>query len=123
MAGFRQDKINEQVSKELTEIIRTVKDPRVSGSFISIVQASVTKDLSLARIFYSVIGPERDVEKGLDSANGYIRKELAARLNLRITPKLEFIRDSSAERAMHISKILKDIDIKDESDENLPDND
>ncbi|HAN21756.1 MAG: ribosome-binding factor A [Clostridiales bacterium GWF2_36_10] len=115
MAGFRQDKINEQVTKELTDIIRSVKDPRVSGSFISIVHASVTKDLSLARVFYSVIGPERDVEKGIASANGYMRKELAERLNLRITPKLEFIRDNSAEHAMSISKILKDIDIEKEN--------
>ena len=117
MAGFRQDKINEQVSKELNEILRSVKDPRVSGSFISIVQASVTKDLSLARVFYSVIGPERDVEKGLASANGYIRKELAERLNLRITPKLEFIRDNSAERATNILQTLKDID-NDKADKN-----
>jgi len=109
MAGFRQDQINEQVTKELTDILRSVKDPRVSSSFISIVHASVTKDLSLARVFYSVLGPERDVEKGLGSANGYIRKELAQRLNLRITPKLDFIRDNSAEHAMSISKILKDI--------------
>ena len=94
MAGFRQDKINEQVTKELSEILRTVKDPRVSGSFISITQVSVTHDLSLARVFYSVIGPERDVEKGIESANGFIRKELAQRLNLRITPKLEFIRQN-----------------------------
>lgn len=118
MAGFRQDKINEQVTKELTNILRSVKDPRVSGSFISIVQASVTKDLSLARVFYSIIGPERDIEKGIASANGYIRKELAERLNLRITPKLEFIRDNSAERAMGILRILKDIDTDKTQEEN-----
>ncbi len=112
MPGFRQDKINEQVAREITEILRTVKDPRVSGSFISIVQASVTKDLSLAKIYYSIVGPEHDAAKGLASANGYIRKELAVRLNLRITPKLVFIRDNSAERAMDISKILKDIESK-----------
>ncbi|HOJ47389.1 MAG TPA: 30S ribosome-binding factor RbfA [Bacillota bacterium] len=110
MPGFRQDKINEQVARELAEIIRTVKDPRISGSFISIVQASVTKDLSLAKIYYSVVGPDNDVDKGLDSASGYIRKELASRLNLRVTPKLVFIRDHSAERAIGISKILKDIE-------------
>lgn len=110
MSGYRQDKINEQVTKELTEIIRAVKDPRVSSSFISIVHASVTKDLSLAKVFYSVIGPERDLDKGLTSANGFIRKELAQRLNMRITPKLVFIRDNSAEKAMSIAKILKDID-------------
>ena len=100
MAARRQDKINEEVARELTSILRTVKDPRVSGAFISVTGADVSRDLSLARVYYSVLG----------SAAGYIRSELAARLNLRVTPKLVFLRDDSAERAMKISEILKDID-------------
>lgn len=120
MAGYRQDRINEQVSKELSVILRSVKDPRVSGSFISVVHVSVTKDLSLAKIYYSVIGHERDVAQGLASANGYIRKELAKRLNLRITPKLVFIRDNSTERAMNISQILKNIDNEQKEKDNKP---
>ncbi len=110
MSGFRQDKINDEVAKELAQIIRTVKDPRVSDSFVSITQVSVTRDLSLARVYYSIIGPEQDAGKGLDSANGYIRKELAKRLNLRITPKLIFVRDDSTERAMNIMQKLREID-------------
>ena len=105
MAARRQDKINEEVARELTSILRTVKDPRVSGAFIS-----VSRDLSLARVYYSVLGSADGADKGLASAAGYIRSELAARLNLRVTPKLVFLRDDSAERAMKISEILKDID-------------
>lgn len=109
MSGHRQDKLNTAVCAELAEIIRSVKDPRVSESFVSIVGASVAGDLSVAKIFYSVLGKDNGVAKGLDSASGFIRSELAKRLNLRITPKLVFIYDDNTERAMNISRILKDI--------------
>ena len=99
MATRRQDKINEEIARELTSILRTVKDPRVSGAFISVTGADVSRDLSLARVYYSVLGSADGADKGL-----------AARLNLRVTPKLVFLRDDSAERAMKISEILKDID-------------
>ncbi len=107
--AFRQEKINEQVEKELTMILRDVKDPRVGGAFISISAAEVTRDLSLAKIYYSVLGPDDGVSDGLKSANGFIRRELAHRLNLRVTPKLVFLRDNSAERAINIAEILKDV--------------
>ncbi|MBQ3231148.1 MAG: 30S ribosome-binding factor RbfA [Clostridia bacterium] len=110
MAGHRQDKLNNTVSGELAAIIREVKDPRVSGAFVSIVGASVSPDLSTARVFYSVLGNDEGVDKGLVSASGFIRSELAKRLNLRITPKLTFVRDNNTERAMSISRILKDIE-------------
>ncbi len=113
MAGHRQDKLNNAVSGELAAIIRQVKDPRVSGAFVSIVGASVSPDLSTARVFFSVLGNDEGVEKGLASATGFIRSELAKRLNLRITPKLTFIRDNNTERAMNISKILKDVSTED----------
>lgn len=110
MAGHRQDKLNNAVSGELAAIIREVKDPRVSGAFVSIVGASVSPDLSTAKVFYSVLGSDEGVDKGLISATGFIRSELAKRLNLRITPKLTFVRDNNTERAMSISRILKDIE-------------
>ncbi len=110
MAGHRQDKLNNAVCLELAAIIREVKDPRVAHAFVSIVGASVAPDMSDARIFYSVLGNDEGVQKGLVSATGFIRSELAKRLNLRITPKLTFVRDNNTERAMNISKILKDIE-------------
>ncbi len=112
--AFRQDKINEQVTRELTAILRTVKDPRVSGTFISISASEVTRDLSLAKIYYSVLGEDKGAKEGLNAANGYIRRELAQRLNMRITPKLVFLRDNSAERAINIAEILKEV-LPDES--------
>ncbi|MBQ3154786.1 MAG: 30S ribosome-binding factor RbfA [Clostridia bacterium] len=110
MGAYRQDRVNDAVCAELTAILRTVKDPRVSRAFISVSGAEVTKDLAQAKIFYSVFGPDKDVEAGIASASGYIRTELAKRLNLRITPKLIFIREHGAERAMDIAKILKDFE-------------
>ncbi len=109
MSNHRQDKLNNAISSELAAIIRNVKDPRVRDSFVSIVGASVAPDLSVARVFFSVLGEDRGVLKGLESATGFLRSELAKRLNLRITPKLVFVRDDNTERAMNISRILKDI--------------
>lgn len=114
--AHRTDKINESVSREITDILRSVKDPRVSGAFISVTGVSVSNDLSFAKVYYSVLGTnanDRDIAKGLDSASGYIRSELAARLNLRVTPKLSFVKDNTAERAMRISDILKNIEYSD----------
>ncbi len=108
--GHRQDKLNNAVCLELAAIIREVKDPRVSDAFVSIVGVSVSPDLSTARVFYSVLGNDEGVQKGLVSASGFIRSELAKRLNLRITPKLTFVRDNNTERAMNISQILKNIE-------------
>ena len=109
-AGHRQDKLNNAVCLELAAIIREVKDPRVSGAFVSIVGANVSPDLSTAKVFYSVLGNDEGVQKGLVSASGFIRSELAKRINLRITPKLTFVRDNNTERAMNISQILKNIE-------------
>ena len=94
-------------------IFRNVKDPRVSGAFISISSVDVSGDLSFAKVYYSLLmGDSAEVKKGLISASGYIRSELARRLNLRNTPKLNFIEDHVTERAIHISQVLKEIDEK-----------
>ena len=109
MPSYRINKINEQVREVMTEILRTVKDPRVSRAFVTVSAADVSKDLSVARIYYGVItGDAEDVAKGLGSAGGYIRSELASRLNLRVTPRLVFIKDESSERALRIAELLKE---------------
>ncbi len=106
--AHRLDRINESVARELTDILRNVKDPRVSTAFISITGVEVTADLAFAKVHYSVLGKaDPALQKGLVSASGYIRGELAARLNMRNTPKLTFIKDDTAERAMKIADILK----------------
>ena len=82
MANYRRGRINDEVQKALSEILREVKDPRVSSAFISITGADVTPDLKFAKIYYSLLGADGDREKekkvaeGLKSSNGYIRRAL-----------------------------------------------
>lgn len=115
MAKYRRDRINDEMRKEMTGILRKVKDPRVQDAFVSITAADCTADLKYAKIYYSALrGDEKELAKGLRAATGFIRRELAAGLNLRITPELTFVRDDSITYGAHISSILNTLDIKDE---------
>ena len=115
MANYRRGRINDEMQRALAEILRTVKDPRVSESFISVTGAEVTPDLKYAKIFYSVLGaktPEekKEVSKGLKSSAGYIRRQVAQRLNLRITPELSFEHDKGMEHGADIMRLLRKIE-------------
>ena len=115
MANDRRGRINDETVRVMAELLRGVKDPRVSEAFISVTAAEVTPDLKYAKIYYSVLGGENDSEKmkgiakGLRSASGYLRRGLAEKLNLRITPELTFVADSSAANGAHIASLLEDI--------------
>lgn len=107
MAKYRQGRINEEMYKEAAKILRTVKDPRVSEAFISITGADVTPDLKYAKIYYSTMqGDKKAVKKGLESSAGYIRGQLAKALNLRITPEITFVEDTSIAYGAKIEKII-----------------
>ena len=94
MANYRRGRINDEVQKELASILRDVKDPRVKDAFVSVTAVDVTPDLKYAKIYYSsLMGDKKEVAKGLKSSSGYIRSQIAQRLNLRITPELTFILD------------------------------
>ncbi len=111
MAKYRRGRINDETVKEISQILRDVKDPRVSSAFISVIAADVTPDLKFAKIYYSVLtGDAKEVAKGLASSTGYIRRCLAQNLNLRITPELTFIRDTTSENGAHISELLHKIE-------------
>lgn len=106
-SNFHTTRINEEITKEVTEILRAVKDPRINGAFISIIRADTSGDLKYSKIHYSILGSdENEVKKGLVSASGFIRHELAERMNLRVTPELTFIHDNSIEHGAKIAKIL-----------------
>lgn len=110
MANYRRGRINDEVQRELASILRDVKDPRVSGAFVSITAVDVTPDLKFAKIYYSsLMGDKKELAKGLRAASGYIRSQIAQRLNLRITPELTFIVDDSVAHGAHISKLLNSI--------------
>ena len=118
MAKYRQGRINEEMQKELMLILRRVKDPRVSDAFISITAADCTADLKYAKIYYSALrGDQKEIAKGLKAASGFIRRELAHSLNLRMTPELTFLPDSSIAYGAHISSILNTLEISEEDPE------
>ncbi len=110
MAG-RIDSINEEVRRELSVAIRTVKDPRVNG-LISITSVSVTPDMRYATVYISTFGDEeknKDVLKGLKSAAGYLRRELGRKLQLRYIPELLFREDHSIKEGAHILDLLSQV--------------
>ena len=109
MSATRMGRINEEIQKELSALIRTVKDPRVQG-LISITRVDTTADLKYAKVYISVLDKQDadQVIKGLKSAAGYLRRELGHALTLRATPELTFIRDDSIDHGAHILSILRD---------------
>lgn len=115
MAKYRQNRINDAVKEEMAQIIRDVKDPRITSAFVSITGAQVSGDLKFAKIYFSVMaGDKNEVLAGLKNAQGFFRSELAKRINLRQTPQLSFEYDGSMEYGANISKILSTLDIKDD---------
>ena len=125
MANYRRGRINDEMQKELASVLRDVKDPRVSGAFISITAVDVTGDLKFAKVYYSALmGDKKEVKMGLKSSAGFIRGQIAKRMNLRITPEITFVEDSSIEYGAKISKILEGITYSDDpSDEAEQNND
>ena len=123
MAKYRLGRINDEMQKELSTILRDIKDPRVSSAFISITAVETTPDLKFAKVFYSVLsGDKKEIAKGLRSSAGYIRRQLAQTLNLRMTPELSFYEDHSIEHGAHISKLLEGIEFSEELTETEEEN-
>ena len=118
MANYRRGRINDEMQKELAMVLREVKDPRISNAFISVTAVDLTPDLKYAKVFYSAMnGDPKEVAKGLKSSAGYLRRQLAQRMNLRMTPELTFYEDHSIAHGAHISKLLNSIEFAPEEDE------
>jgi ribosome-binding factor A len=117
--SVKNRRVNDEVMRSLSEIIRNVKDPRVSP-FTSILECEVAPDLKTCKIFVSVLGSEEDAKQtleGLNSAKGFIRSELARDVNLRITPELRFIIDDSITYGVEMSRKIDDVIAADEAAE------
>ncbi|MDO4748183.1 MAG: 30S ribosome-binding factor RbfA [Eubacteriales bacterium] len=120
MANHKIGRTTEDIKRELTAIFRELKDPRVTEVFLSIVRVEVTNDLSYCTVYVSALeGLEKSKGacKGLDSAAGYIRRELGHRLKLRHVPSLIFTATDSIEYSAEISRILNSLDIKENDNE------
>ncbi len=112
MPNYRMDRTGEDILRELTAILRTVKDPRVSGGLLTIVRVDVTRDLSYATVFVSSMNgleAANEAVKGLKSAAGYMRRELGRALQLRHTPELRFQADDSIEYSANIAATINRI--------------
>ena len=114
MPSNRIGRVNEEIQREMSALIPTVKDPRVAGAgMISVTAVETTQDLKYAKIFVSVLDKSKNAQalKGLKSASGYLRRELGRALNLRNTPELSFVRDDSIDKGAHILDLLRNPDV------------
>lgn len=112
MAGYRTDRVAEDMKREIVAVMRTLKDPRISG-MLTVVRVDVSGDLSYAKVYVSAMeGLDRAKEavKGLNNAAGYVRRHVAQVLHLRVCPELKFIADDSVEHGMKIFQKLHDLD-------------
>jgi ribosome-binding factor A len=115
----RSDKVAESIHEQVSGLlIKGLKDPRIG--FVTITGVKVTDDLSIATIYFSVIGSDEekhDSEKGLNSAKGFVRKEIAANLRMRRVPEIIFKYDNSFEYGQRIESILSEINAAKGSDD------
>ena len=119
MASNRIGRINEDLQRELSALIRTLKDPRVQQSMVSVTKVEATGDLRYAKVYISVLDKDKSKEtlKGLKSASGFMRREIGNRLRLRYTPELVFEEDVSMEYGARMFDLLKSLERKEEKHE------
>ena len=122
MASNRINRINEEIQKELSSLLRTVKDPRVQGTMISITRVETTPDLRYTKIYVSFLQADRaeGAMKGLKSAAGYLRRQLGNNLKLRYAPEIVWALDDSITYGAHMLDLINSLGVKrddEESDE------
>ena len=114
MPSNRIGRINEEIQRELSSLIRAVKDPRVADAgMVSVTAVETTPDLKYAKIYVSALNKDSNAQllTGLKSASGWLRRELGQALNLRNTPELSFVRDDSIDKGAHILDMLRDPEV------------
>ena len=118
----RIDRINEEIQKELSSLIRNLKDPRVQETMISITRVETTPDLRFTKVYVSFLQEDKapGAMKGLQSAAGYLRRELGASLNLRHTPQIMWALDDSIVYGAKLLELINSLEVSDDdgTDEN-----
>jgi len=119
MASNRIGRINEELQKELSSLIRNLKDPRVQDTMISVTRVEATPDLRWAKVYVSFLQEERaaDALKGLKSASGYLRRELGNSLNLRYTPELQWEKDDSITYGAKMLNLINSLGVQQDEEE------
>ena len=121
MASNRINRINEEIQKELANLLRTVKDPRVQDTMISITRVETTPDLRYTKVYVSFLQENKAEEalKGLKSAGGYLRRQLGTNLKLRYAPEIVWALDDSITYGARMLNLINSLGVKhdEESDE------
>ena len=114
MASNRIGRINEELQKELASLLRSVKDPRVQDTMISITHVETTPDLRYAKVYVSFLQEEKaaDALKGLKSAGGWLRRQLGSALQLRYTPELVWALDDSITYGAKMLELINSLGVK-----------
>ncbi len=117
MAGYRINRISEDIKRETIAVIRELKDPRVRDKMLTVVRVEVSSDASFAKVYISAIegfDVAKEAVKGLANATGFVRREIGQRLHLRKTPEIKFVADNSIEHGMNIVKMMESLNDNDE---------
>ena len=118
MSSNRINRINEEIQKELSALLRTVKDPRVQDTMISITRVETTPDLRYTKVYVSFLQEERvkDAMAGLKSAAGYLRRQLGHNLQLRYSPEIVWSEDDSITYGAGMLKLINSLEVKHDED-------
>ena len=118
MSSNRINRINEEIQKELSALLRTVKDPRVQDTMISITRVETTPDLRYTKVYVSFLQEERvkDAMAGLKSAAGYLRRQLGHNLQLRYSPEIVWSEDESITYGARMLKLINSQEVKHDED-------
>jgi len=120
MPSYHLSRAAEDIKREMTALLRELKDPRVAGKFLTVVRVHLSGDGSSAKVYISAmegLAVAREAVKGLKSAAGFVRGEIGRRLQLRKAPELRFIADNSIEEGTAIIRTIDSLDIKEEPDD------
>lgn len=110
MAGYKSDRVSEDIKRAVITVIRELKDPRIAGKMLTIVRVDVSGDLSYAKVYVSALeglDTAKQAVQALKNAEGYIKNHVSKALHLRKTPELNFVADNSIEEGMKIDEILR----------------
>ena len=118
MSSNRINRINEEIQKELSALLRTVKDPRVQDTMISITRVETTPDLRYTKVYVSFLQEERvkDAMAGLKSAAGYLRRQLGHNLQLRYSPEIVWSEDDCITYGARMLKLINSLEVKHDED-------
>lgn len=120
MGTYKSERTAEDIRREITSIIRSLKDPRIAQKFISVSRIELTSDLSFAKVYISALegfDTAKEAVAALTNGAGFIRKEISAKVRMRKVPELKFIADNSIEQGMKIVERMNKLAVNEEKED------